>query len=55
MEKRFIQLLQNQIDKLSDDEFDLEAWKTGASAVIARVFDVDDIRIKQIESLKIDL
>ena len=54
MKEKYIALLQKQIEKLDDSGFDLEAWKTGAIAVISRTFGSTDARIQQLEQLKID-
>ncbi len=54
MKSQFIKLLSKQIDKLENDSFDLEAWKTSAIAVLHRVFGETDSRAKQISDLKID-
>ncbi|MEM6642125.1 MAG: hypothetical protein AAF616_04020 [Bacteroidota bacterium] len=54
MKSKYIALLSKQIEKLDQPNFDLEAWKTGATAVLQRVFGIADARAKQIEQLKID-
>lgn len=54
MKEKYIALLSKQIEKLTDEEFDLEAWKTGAIAVLSRIFGPVDSRIHQVEQLKID-
>jgi len=47
-------MLANQKAKIDQEDFDLEAWKSTASALIARIFGNDDPRIKIINDLKID-
>lgn len=54
MKSQYIKLLKKQIQKLEDEHFDLEAWKTSAITVIHRIFGESDLRSKQIENLKID-
>lgn len=49
-----IQLLQKQIDKLEADDFDLEAWKSGAIIVLERFFGIENQKIRQIEKIKYD-
>lgn len=52
--KKEIQLLQKQIDKLENDDFDLEAWKSGAIIVLERFFGAENQKIRQIEKIKYD-
>ncbi len=52
--KKEIQLLQKQIEKLSAEDFDLEAWKSSAIIILERLFGVDNQKIKQIEKVKYD-
>ncbi|MEM6830162.1 MAG: hypothetical protein AAGA66_00675 [Bacteroidota bacterium] len=54
MNAQYIQLLTRQIEKLENEDFDLEAWKTGSVAVVQRIFGETDPRAKQIDQLKID-
>lgn len=54
MKSQYIKLLKKQIAKLEDEQFDLEAWKSSAIAVLSRVFGKEDQRAAQIEALKID-
>ncbi|MEO1257032.1 MAG: hypothetical protein AAFY41_19415 [Bacteroidota bacterium] len=54
MKSQYIKLLKKQIDKLHEDTFDLEAWKTSAITVLHQIFGENDPRAKQIENLKID-
>jgi len=54
MKDKYIELLNRQFTKLEDVDFDLEAWKASTIAVLNRVFGETDLRVKQIEQLKID-
>lgn len=54
MKEKLIKLLENQIAKLEEDDFDLEAWKSSTISVLSRVFEKDDPRIQQIDELRID-
>ena len=54
MKSKQVKLLQNQINKLTSDSFDLEAWKSATEACLIRVFGDTDSRIQQIRELKID-
>jgi len=47
-------LLKRQVQKLSSEDFDLEAWKNSAISVLTRIFGEDNSRIEQVENLKID-
>lgn len=49
-----IQMLQKQIDKLENDDFDLEAWKSGATIILERLFGGKNQKIRQIEKIKYD-
>ncbi len=54
MIKKFMQLIQRQVEKLDQSDFDLEAWKSGTITILNRVLGEATPHIKQIESLKID-
>ncbi len=54
MEKKIIKLLTLQIERLEAQDFDLDAWKSGAETLLGKFFDPSDGRIKQIKELKID-
>ena len=54
MIKKFMKLIQRQIEKLDHDDFDLEAWKSGTITILHRVLGESTPHIKQIDSLKID-
>lgn len=48
------ELLQKQLKKLDAEDFDLEAWKTGAIIVLERIFGPKNQKIAQIEKIKYD-
>lgn len=54
MKQQYIRLLNNQVEKLASEDFDLEAWKSSTVSVLTRIFGGDDPRIQQIDQLKID-
>ena len=54
MEEQSISILEDQVAKLDNKEFDLEAWKSSSISILARIFGKDDYRLKQIQDLKID-
>jgi hypothetical protein len=47
-------ILQRHLDKLSDKDFDLDAWKSGVSASIKQIFPDNWSLSSQIENLKIE-
>ncbi len=51
MKEKQIDLLQQQIDKLNNKDFDLEAWKNYTIVLLARMFGENSQKIKQIEKL----
>ena len=54
MEEKYLKLLDKQIDKLSDKDFDLDAWKSSASYLLNMILGPEDLKIKEIDKLKID-
>lgn len=54
MEKQLIKILENQLEKLSDPDFDLEAWKSSACSALDRVYGKGNDRSAEIQSLRID-
>ncbi len=54
MINKYMQLIQRQIEKLDQEDFDLEAWKSGTNTILHRVLGEATPHIKQIDSLKID-
>lgn len=54
MEKKAIHLLQQQIEKLSKPDFDLEAWKEYSIIILNRIFGKDDVKIMQIRKLEFE-
>lgn len=53
-EKKEIQLLRKQIEKLDAEDFDLEAWKSGAVIILERLFGSENQKIAEIEKIKYD-
>ena len=49
-----IKLLEKQISKLAEKDFDLEAWKSSTIHLLSMLFSADDPKIKEIIGLKID-
>ncbi len=54
MKKKQIVLLQKQIDKLSAEDFDLEAWKVSTQLLLTKIFGNYDEMTITIRDLKID-
>lgn len=54
MINKYMQLIQRQIEKLDQEDFDLEAWKSGTTTILHRVLGEATPHINQIDSLKID-
>ena len=52
MAKKEIQLLEQQIKRLDEKDFDLEAWKKYTIVILARIFGPQDEKIRQIEKLE---
>lgn len=52
--KNAIKLLKKQIEKLENENFDLDAWKGGTQAVLERLFGSDSSKIQQLHAIKID-
>lgn len=52
--KQLLKALRQQVEKLDDPSFDLEVWKAAALALLARTFGADDLKVKQLETIKID-
>lgn len=51
MAQKEIKLLEQQIARLTDKDFDLEAWKKYTIIFLARIFGSDDEKIRQTEQL----
>lgn len=51
MAQKEIKLLEQQITRLNDKDFDLEAWKKYTIIFLARIFGRDDEKIRQTEQL----
>ena len=54
MPQKEIKLLEQQIARLNDKGFDLEAWKKYTIIIIARIFGSADEKIRQVEQLESD-
>ncbi len=54
MLKKEIQLLEQQIKRLDEKHFDLEAWKKYTIVILARIFGPQDEKIRQIEKLEFE-
>ena len=54
MAQKEIKLLEQQITRLNDKDFDLEAWKKYTIIVLARIFGSGDEKIKQTKQLEFD-
>lgn len=52
--KTEIKLLKKQIDKLDREDFDLDAWKTGAMILLERIFGPDNEKGHHLEKVKYD-
>lgn len=46
--------LEKQIEKLSDPDFDLDAWKKGMIVRLSTIYGPEDPKIEQIKDIKID-
>jgi len=53
-DKKYIKLLDRQIDKLLDSDFDLDAWKSSTIYILTLIFGSDDPKIREVNDLKID-
>ncbi len=54
MAQKEIALLKNQIEKLQDKNFDLEAWKQQSLIFTERIFGKDSSKVKMIKELHYD-
>jgi hypothetical protein len=52
MKQHQIKLLRQQIERIDQKGFDLEAWKNYTIIILARIFGNDSLKIKQIEKLE---
>lgn len=52
--KKEIQILQNLVSRLDEKDFNLEAWKSFAIVILARIFGDNSRKIKQIENIEYD-
>lgn len=49
-----ITILEEQIGKLNNKDFDLEAWKQHTTAILGRIFGESSLKIKQIQKIEYD-
>jgi hypothetical protein len=49
-----IKLLEQQIEKLNDKDFDLDAWKQYMVVLFSRIFGDNSTKVKQIEKIEYD-
>lgn len=54
MHEQEIKILQKQVAKLKDEDFDLEAWKAGAVIILERIFGPGNQKITQLQKIKYD-
>jgi hypothetical protein len=54
MAEKEIELLKEQINRLNDTEFDLDAWKNHTIIFLERIFGKDTSKIKMIKDLRYD-
>lgn len=54
MAEKEIELLKEQINRLSDKKFDLQAWKNHTLIFLERIFGKENSKIKMIQSLTYD-
>lgn len=54
MKTKEIALLKKQISKLSAEDFDLEAWKTGSMILLERLFGPENQKMQQMAKIKYD-
>ena len=55
MKEKEIELIRNQIKKLDNKDFDLEAWKISTILILERVFGYDSSKITKIKNIHQDL
>jgi len=54
MKEQEVKMLRKQIAKLQSEDFDLEAWKSGATIILERIFGYGNQKISQLEKIKYD-
>lgn len=54
MKEKHILLIDKQIEKLSEADFNLEAWKSATIYLLRKIFGETDAKIREIDNLKID-
>ncbi|MDH5598666.1 MAG: hypothetical protein OEY34_06060 [Cyclobacteriaceae bacterium] len=54
MVEKYVALIDYQIEKLNDEAFDFEAWKSGAMVILGRVFGPNDLKVQQLDSIRVE-
>lgn len=54
MGKSKLEIIKKRIEKLNQEDFDLEAWQATTYAVLMKILSPDDPRLTQINQLKVD-
>ncbi len=54
MIQKQIELIRNQISKLDEKEFDIDAWKSSTSVILGRIFSDNYQGIKAIDKIKLE-
>lgn len=54
MTSTYQELLKNRIERLSAEDYELEAWKTGTSLLMNRIFGEENSYSKALDNLKVD-
>lgn len=52
MKEKYLSLIKEQINKLNDKNFDLNAWKARTNIILARIFGDNNQKIRQINEIK---
>ena len=54
MVDKYIKILKTQLNKLEEEGFDFDAWKTATSIVLTRIFGSRDVKIMRLESIRVE-
>ena len=54
MTDTYKKILNEQLKKLDDSDFDFEAWKTSTIIVLTRIFGPADVKIKQLDNIRVE-
>jgi len=55
MVKKYIELLQSQIEKLNEKNFDLKSWKTATALLLDRIYGENSKVAEEIQSISFDM